>query len=87
MKKVIRKLFWVWDFDKEEKWLNEMSAAGLQLRGVGFCKYTFEQGLPGEYVYRLELLNNWPSSYESVQYIRFIEDTGAEHIGSLLRWV
>ncbi len=87
MRKTIRKRFWVWDFDKEEKWLNDMSAKGLQLCDVGFSKYVFEEGLPGEYVYRLELLDNSPNHTESVQYIRFIEDTGAEQIGSLMRWV
>lgn len=42
MRQTIRKLFWVWDFDKEEKWLNEMAAKGLSLVAVGFCKYEFE---------------------------------------------
>jgi hypothetical protein len=87
MIKTIRKVFFIWEFEKEEKWLNEMSAIGLQLRGVGFCTYHFEDGIPGEYVYRLEMLDKWPSHAESVQYIRFLEDTGVEHIGSLLRWV
>ncbi len=26
MRKTIRKWFWAWDTDKEEKWLNEMAA-------------------------------------------------------------
>ena len=87
MRRTIHKLFWVWEFDKEENWLNSMSAKGLQLCSVGFCKYTFDEGIPGEYVYRMEMLNHWPSHAESVQYIRFLEDTGVEHVDSLLRWV
>jgi hypothetical protein len=87
LKHTIRKLFWSWDFDKEENWLNEMSTKGLQLTSVGFCKYVFEDGTPGEYFYRLELLDNLPCTAESQRYIRFIEDTGAEHVGSILRWV
>lgn len=87
MKKTIHKMFWAWDFEKEEQWLNEMSAKGLQLYSVGFCKYVFEEGPPGEYIYRLELLDNVPSNAESIQYIHFLQDTGAEHIGSLFRWV
>ena len=83
----VRKLFFVWQFDKEEKWLNEMSANGLQLKSVGFCTYNFEVGTPGEYIYRLELLDKHPTHVRSEQYIRFIEDTGAEHIGSIFRWV
>jgi len=87
MKKTIWKLFWAWDFDKEENWLNEMSAKGLQLCSVGLCTYVFEEGLPSEYVYRLEFLNNLPNHADSIKYIRSIENTGAEHIGSLFRWV
>ena len=34
MRKTIRKWFWTWDFEKEEKWLNEMAAQGLALVGV-----------------------------------------------------
>lgn len=39
MRKVIRKVFMVWDFDKEEAWLNEMAAKGLSLVSVGWCRY------------------------------------------------
>ena len=42
MRRTIRKWFWVWNFDKEEQWLNEMAAKGLCLVSVGFCKYEFE---------------------------------------------
>jgi len=86
MKRTIHKIFWLWEFDKEEKWLNEMSAKGLQLSSVGFCKYTFDLGSPNEYTYRLEMLEHWPSHPESEKYIEFIEDTGAEHICTLSCW-
>lgn len=80
-------MFWIWDFDKEEKWLNEMAAKGLSLVAIGLGKYTFEQADPGLYSIRLEILDKWPTHPESEQYIRFIEDTGAEYLGSLTRWV
>ncbi len=86
MKKVIRKWFWVWSFDKEEKWLNEMAAKGLVLSSVGFCKYVFEDSLPDAYNVRLELLENAPTHPESEKYIHFFEETGAEHVGSVMRW-
>lgn len=87
MRKTVRKWFWAWDFDKEEKWLNDMAAKGLALVSTGFCRYTFEECTPGEYNVRIELLDNLPGSVESQQYIKFIEDTGAEWIGSYMRWV
>lgn len=87
MKKVIHKWFWLWDFDKEEKWLAEMSAKGMQLVDIGYCRYTFEEGAPNEYDYRLELLEDLPTVQNSIEYIRFMEETGAEYLGSVNRWV
>ena len=87
MRRTIHKWFWAWDFDKEEKWLNEMAAKGLALVAIGLCRYTFEECLPGEYNIRLELLENVPSHAESERYIKFLEETGAEYLGSITRWV
>ena len=87
MRHTVYKLFLLWQHEEEEKWLNEMSAKGLQLISAGFCKYIFDEGESGEYIYRLEMLERFPSNYESIKYIRFIEDTGAEYIGSILKWV
>ncbi|HMM07180.1 MAG TPA: DUF2812 domain-containing protein [Clostridiales bacterium] len=87
MKRIIHKLFWVWDFDKEETWLNEMAKKGLHLTEVGFCKYTFEEGAPEAYSVRLELLDNVITHKKSRAYISFVEETGAEYVGSILRWV
>ena len=87
MRRTIRKLFFVWDFDKEEKWLNEMAAKGLCLVSVGFCKYEFEDCIPGENRICLQLLDKLPKHPEMQKYIEFMEQTGAEHIGSFTRWV
>ncbi len=86
MRKVIRKVFWAWGFEKEEEWLNSMAAKGLALVSVGWFKYEFDQCLPGEYAIRLELLENLPSHPESQQYISFLEETGVEHVGGTMRW-
>ncbi|MBR5446250.1 MAG: DUF2812 domain-containing protein [Clostridia bacterium] len=87
MRKTIRKWFWVWEFDKEEKWLNEMAAKGLTLVSMHFNKYMFEETTPGEYQIRVELLANKPAHPESEQYIRFVEETGAEQVASWINWV
>ena len=31
MRQVVHKLFFIWDYEKEEAWLNEMAAKGLAL--------------------------------------------------------
>ncbi|WP_418668373.1 DUF2812 domain-containing protein [Allofournierella sp.] len=87
MTRTVHKLFWVWEYDKEEAWLNKMAAMGLAMTGVGLGRYSFQEGTPGEYIYRLQLLQNRPGHTESVQYLRFLEETGAEHVASANRWV
>ena len=86
MRKTVRKLFWLWDFDKEEQWLNAMAAKGLALTSVGFCRYEFEDCLPGEYKVCMEFMENAPQGVESSSYIKFLEETGAEHVGTFYRW-
>lgn len=87
MRTVIHKLFFVWDFDKEEKWLCDMAAKGFALVSVGFCRYEFEKCDPGEYGVRLQLLNHRLHHPESQHYLSFLEETGAEHVGSFLSWI
>lgn len=88
MRHVVYKYFSIGAYEKEEKWLNEMSAKGMQLVDVSFgIRYVFEEGISGEYIYRLELLENLPSNVESIAYLRFLEETGVEHVASYLRWV
>ena len=75
------------DYEKEEKWLNEMSAKGFALTDFSFCRYAFADCEPGEYIYRIELLENVHGHPESQKYIGFMEENGVEHIASWVRWV
>lgn len=85
--KTVYRIYWVWQFEEEEQWLNQMAAEGWVLEQASIGRYRFARCQPGEYILRLEILNKWPGSAESMDYIRFIESTGAEYIGSLKRWV
>ena len=73
--------FWVWDFEKEERWLNEMAANGWALVSVGYCRYTFERTDCNEYTVRLEM-----HPFDD-GYVEFMEETGAEYIGRVLQWM
>lgn len=79
-KKTVFKLFFVWDFEKEERWLNEMVQEGWVLDNTGFSFYTFVRCEPGEYIIRLEMN---PSS----DYRAFVKELGAEYIGGCVNWV
>ena len=80
-RKTIRKWFWVWDFEKEEDWLNEMAMNGWLLENVGFATYHFVRCEPGEYSVRLEM-----RPYDE-SYVSFMEETGAEYVGRMVMWM
>lgn len=79
--KKVFKWYWVWDFEKEEQWLNAMAAEGWTLSRVGWCTYTFEWTEPGEYEVRLECRK------ADDAYISFVQETGAEYIGRVFMWI
>lgn len=87
MERIIRKKFFVWQNEKEEQWINEMSAQGWLLKKASLFKYVFEQGQPNEYDYRLELLEKDPNTSKNRAYLSFLEETGIETKGSCSNWI
>ena len=85
-RRVIWKLFWAWDWELEENWLNRMAKKGWLLDRVGFCRYEFIKGEPGSYQYRLQALDRWNSNPQSQDYIAFVESTGAELVDTYTFW-
>lgn len=79
--KTIRKWFWVWEFEKEEIWLNEMAQSGWILNKVSLCTYTFLSCEPGEYTVRLVCAS------PSREYLGFMEETGAVYVGRMAQWL
>lgn len=80
-RKIVRKWIWIWDFDKEERWLNTMAQSGWVLEKVGFCRYEFVPCEPGEYTVRLEMRNH------DEAYLSFMAETGAEYVGRMMKWI
>lgn len=87
MKKTIYRMYYVWEWEKEEQWLNSMSQEGWQLVKASIGKYRFEQGEPGAYTYRLELLDKNLHSEESTSYVNFLQETGIEMVGKCRNWI
>lgn len=82
---IVRKPYW--NYEKEEKWLNEMAAKGLGLRKYSWCRYEFEDMPKGEYTYRIIYLKESFNHPESQKYIEFLEETGVEYVSSYMHWV
>ncbi|MFA6831364.1 MAG: DUF2812 domain-containing protein [Bacteroidaceae bacterium] len=87
MKKTIFRTFFIWEYEKEEKWLNKMSSKGWQLVNARLLKYVFEKGEPNEYIYRLELLDKNPKTSESKAYVNFLDEINIESVGQCQNWI
>ncbi len=87
MKKTVYRIFFVWEYDKEEKWLNKMSAEGWQLIKGSSFRYLFEKGGPNEYEYKLELLDEEPDTLKSKNYIDFLKEANIENVGKCRNWI
>lgn len=79
-RKTLYRFWFVWNYDKEEKWLNDMAREGWALVSVGFCRFTFEKTEPEEYIIRLEMRD------VDDEYLSLMKSTGAEYIGKCFRW-
>ncbi|QSF46565.1 DUF2812 domain-containing protein [Paenibacillus tianjinensis] len=78
MSHTVRKLFF--NFEKEEQWLNNMAAKGLALTEYSLARYVFEDSAKGEYIYRIELLEDGIKGAKSVEYLQFMEEAGVERV-------
>lgn len=85
MNKKVFRLYW--DKDKEEIWLNDMVSQGWALSDFFLGLYTFKRCEKDEYTYRIDLMDDVVSTNKSMDYIKFVEDTGAEYVTSWFRWV
>jgi len=81
----VRKLYW--NFEKEERWLNDMATKGQALIHYSWGTYRFEQSQPAEWIYRIELLPDAATKPASEEYLAFMADTGAQTVATYQRWV
>lgn len=78
------RMFWAWEDEKEEVWLREMSQKGWHFKSVSFPgNYTFEQGEPIDYVYRLDHFIN---RKDMPSYLQIFQDTGWDYMGEMNSW-
>lgn len=73
------------DKDSETDWINKMSQKGYAFKKFFLGFYTFEECEPGEYIYQIDLLQNWNGDKE--EFTSFMEDSGVEVISQWYRWV
>lgn len=86
MKKAWR-YFTIAEYDKEEQWLNEMAREGWNLTAVGFCRYIFRRGTPGEYIYKLDIVERTVSDEVKESYFNFLTECDIRIVGEFKDWL
>ena len=84
MKKVRYRVYL--DYEKEEKWINEMAAQGWHLEKLFLGRFTFTKGEPGAFTYRNEFLGAM-SKQEKQDYFELLKDSGITIIYELGGWI
>jgi len=81
----MKKIRLFYDKDAEQDWLNRLSLQGWALDNYFLGVYTFVPCEPGEYIYQIDLLDNW--SGDKKDFAAFMEDSGVEVVDQWYRWV
>ena len=76
MRRVVHKLFWIWQLEKEQAWVNEMASHGYALEHAGRLTFEFDETEPGKYIYKEIFLKGWGESVENLKYFKFLEEMG-----------
>lgn len=82
--KKVNKVFFAWQDEQEEKWLQEMAADGWMLDKVAPYTYSFKKGDPRKVVYRLDFKNNLDQDYQ--EYLDIFKDSGWQLLTTFTGW-
>ncbi len=78
--------FTIADFEREERWLNEMSRRGWNFVSTNGLIYRFEAGQAGEYLYKIELPDESRAGGNG-EYERFLTECGLEVVWHFKDWI
>lgn len=81
----MRKFRIYYDKDTEQDWIMKMSNQGWAFQKFFLGVYTFKPSKPGEYIYQIDLLDDWSGNKKD--FSEFMEDSGVEVVGQWYRWV
>lgn len=69
------------DYEREERWINTQSLNGLHLKRALPFYYLYDEGEPGEFIYRVVFLPK-----EREEYLEFLASTGVEIVCKYYKW-
>ena len=77
----------LWNFEKEEAWINDMALEGWMLNKIRYVFYYFEKDTPGTWEYTLELPEKDPYAGSREGYLDFLKESGVEIAARSRYWI
>lgn len=75
------------DYDREERWLNEMAAAGWNFVRTNGLRFVFRKGTPGEFRYKIDLVERNGDDCVREEYFNFLTDCGSRIVCEYKDWL
>ena len=80
--------FWtIAEYEQEEQWINEMAHDGWALTAVGFCRFIFRRTRPGEFIYKLDMVERTTQDEVKESYFNFLTECGIRIVGEYKDWI
>ncbi|MGY0374591.1 DUF2812 domain-containing protein [Clostridium sp. JNZ J1-5] len=77
-------IFFGWEDEKEERWLEKLSKQGLHFVRYNLLYYVFQVGEPKKYIYKIDYKSTKNTDID--EYLNIFEDAGWEHVGQFAGW-
>jgi hypothetical protein len=77
-------VFFAWEDEKEEQWLQKMAAEGWRLEYVAPYVYKFQRSTPEDVVYRLDYKLTLDKDY--AEYLNLFRDSGWQLFATFSNW-
>lgn len=93
MKELKQKYRTVWrfytiaDYEREERWLNEMAAAGWEFVRTNGFRFRFRKGEPGSYRYKIDLVERNEDDAVREEYFNFLTECGNRVVCEYKDWI
>lgn len=86
--KKVWNIFFISQVDEEEQWINSMARAGWDFVRVNWCsRYIFKRGIPGQYIYKIDLPENLPHGLGKEEYYNFLTECGIRIVFEKKEWM
>ena len=74
--RTVWRFYTIADYDREERWLNDMAAAGWNFVRTNGVRFVFRKGTPGEFRYKIDLAERTADDRVQEEYYNFLTDCG-----------